>query len=101
MTSDEVLTLAHREAWRYKKSSDPHHSDIYTFNRSTLLEFARKLAMTERESCAKVCDAEAVKMEEGARRAIESGEHDEVSAIRSTAWKLSVAAATIRARSNI
>lgn len=47
MTTDETLDLAHREAWRYKKSSDPHHSDTYTFNRSTLLEFARKLAIVE------------------------------------------------------
>lgn len=58
MTSDETLELAHREAWRYKKSSDPHHSDTYTFNSSTLLEFARKLLAAEREACAKVCDFE-------------------------------------------
>lgn len=43
MTNDEIIDLAHREAWRYRKSSDPHHSDTYTFNRATLLEFARKL----------------------------------------------------------
>ena len=35
----EVIALAHRKAWRYKKSSDPHHSDTYTFNESTLLDF--------------------------------------------------------------
>ena len=56
MTDRELLELAHREAWRYKKSSDPHHSDTYTFNHSTLLEFARKLTIAEREKCAKVCD---------------------------------------------
>ena len=56
MTSNEILSLAHREAWRYKKSSDSHHSDTYTFNRSTLLEFARKLVSTEREACAKTCE---------------------------------------------
>lgn len=56
MTQDETLTLAHREAWRYKKSSDPHHSDTYTFNRSTLLEFARKLVEAEREACARLCE---------------------------------------------
>lgn len=39
----DVEMLAHRTAWRYKKSSDPHHSDTYTFNRETLLDFARKL----------------------------------------------------------
>lgn len=52
----------------------------------------------EREACAKVCDSEADNMERGAQHAIENGEHDEVSAIRSTAWKLSVAANRIRAR---
>ena len=36
-----VETLAHRIAWRYKKSTDPHHSDTYTFNKDTLLQFAR------------------------------------------------------------
>lgn len=55
----------------------------------------------EREACAKVCDADAEKLEQEAQRAIESGEHDEVSAIRSAAWKLSVAASRIRARSNV
>lgn len=54
----------------------------------------------EREECAKVCDAEADRMEQGAQDAINNGEHDEVSAIRSAAWKLSVAANRIRARSN-
>lgn len=57
MTDDEVLAQAHREAWRYKKSSDPHHSDTYTFNRATLLEFARKITAEEREACAKVCES--------------------------------------------
>jgi hypothetical protein len=37
MTIEE---LAHRMAWRYKTSSDPAHSDTYTFNRATLLQFA-------------------------------------------------------------
>lgn len=40
----QVLALAHRIAWRYKKSSDPHHSDTYTFNEATLLQFAAALA---------------------------------------------------------
>jgi hypothetical protein len=56
--------------------------------------------ISEREACAKVCDDDANKMETEAQNAIENGEHDEVSAIRSTAWKLSVAANRIRARSN-
>jgi hypothetical protein len=53
---NETLELAHREAWRYKKSSNPHQSDIYTFNRATLLEFARKLVIAEREACAAIAD---------------------------------------------
>lgn len=43
-TEDQrIEELAHRMAWLYKKSSDPHLSDTYTFNRSTLLDFARAL----------------------------------------------------------
>jgi len=41
ITDDQIEAMAHRRAWRYKKSSDPHHSDTYTFNRATLLEFVR------------------------------------------------------------
>jgi len=52
----------------------------------------------EREACAKVCDDQAARCEAAAQSAIEDGEHDEVSAIRSTAWKLSVCAAAIRVR---
>lgn len=66
-----------------------------------LERFALLVVTQEREACAKVCEAEADSMEQGAQRAIENGEHDEVSAIRSTAWKLSVAANKIRARSNV
>lgn len=40
---EAVEALAHRIAWRYKKSSDLAHSDTYTFNRSTLLQFAQAL----------------------------------------------------------
>ena len=65
-----------------------------------LAEFVQSEILAEREACARVCDAEADSMEQAAQRAIENGEHDEVSAIRSTAWKLSVAANRIMARSN-
>lgn len=51
-----------------------------------------------RDACASICDELADGMEREALRAIENGEHDEVSAIRSTAWKLSIAADRIRAR---
>ena len=63
-----------------------------------LQRFVGRAVATEREACAAICDDEANRMEESAQRAIENGEHDEVSAIRSTAWKLSVAAARIRKR---
>lgn len=45
----QVEALAHRIAWRYKKSSDPHHSDTYTFNRETLLQFAAAMAQQEQQ----------------------------------------------------
>jgi hypothetical protein len=38
-----IEALAHRRAWRYKHSADPHHSHTYTFNRDWLLVFARDL----------------------------------------------------------
>lgn len=42
-TDYQVEQLAHRTCWRYRHSPDPHHSHTYTFNRHTLLEFARAL----------------------------------------------------------
>lgn len=39
LTTEQIEAIAHRTAWRYKKSSDPHHSDTYTFNRHTLIDF--------------------------------------------------------------
>ncbi len=59
--------------------------------------FAALVAADEREACAKVCDDEALRCEAAVQRA----EPDEVSAIRSTAWKISVCAATIRARGQL
>ena len=56
-THTDVEKLAHRIAWRYKKSSDPAHSDTYTFNRDTLLQFADALMAAERERCAQLLDA--------------------------------------------
>jgi hypothetical protein len=44
-----IEDLAHRMAWRYRKSSDPSHSDTYTFNRETLLQFAEEILAAERE----------------------------------------------------
>ena len=57
-----VEELAHRTAWRYAHSRDPHHSDTYTFNRACLRAFADKLVAAvvaaERERCATVCERE-------------------------------------------
>lgn len=47
---DPVEALAHRMAWRYRRSSDPQHSDTYTFNRATLLQFADALRAAERNA---------------------------------------------------
>jgi hypothetical protein len=43
LTDEDIVALAHRKCWRYKRSSDPHHSDTYLFNLHTLLDFARKV----------------------------------------------------------
>lgn len=40
MTEAEIEAIAHRKAWRFKHSSDPAHSDTYTFNGHTLQDFA-------------------------------------------------------------
>lgn len=39
----KVLEIAHRTAWKYKLSSDINHSDTYTFNEITMVDFATKL----------------------------------------------------------
>lgn len=51
MTDKDAATLpgdhesiAHRMCWRYKKSSDPAHSDTYTFNEATLRAFVEAIA---------------------------------------------------------
>ena len=49
MSEQEIEALAHRVAWRYAKSSDPNHSDTYTFNRQCLMQFVGALLAAERE----------------------------------------------------
>lgn len=66
----------------------------------TVQRIQQEAAAAEREACAMVCSGRAMQCESEAQRAIENGEHDEVSAIRSTAWQISVCAAVIRARGN-
>ena len=67
---------------------------------SWVLKLVADAISHEREACAKVCEDKAMYCETKAQEAIEAGEHDEVSAIRSTAWQISVCAAAIRARGN-
>lgn len=63
-----------------------------------LERFAALVASAEREACAQVCSDKALRCEAEAQRAIDNGEHDEVSAIRSAAWQISTCAAAIRKR---
>lgn len=49
MTDEEIEAIGHRKAWRYKFSSDPHHSSTYTFNKMCLIDFARAIEAALRE----------------------------------------------------
>ena len=49
LTDEEILKLAHRVCWKYKHSRDPHHSDTYTFNKHTMLDFARAIEKARRQ----------------------------------------------------
>jgi len=58
MDGFKILEIARRTAWKYKKSGDPHHSDTYTFNEHTLIDFVQKvqahLILDERNRCAEI-----------------------------------------------
>ena len=82
-------------AWMIQRSYATGHGDT---TEDLLVELEWQVRESEREACAKVCDDKAMYCEEKAQEAIEAGEHDEVNAIRSTAWQISVCAAAIRAR---
>ena len=43
LTEEEITTLAHRKAFRYKHSTEDHPGSLYTFNKMCLLDFARSL----------------------------------------------------------
>lgn len=49
MDGNKILEIAHRTAWKYKKSSDPHHSDTYTFNEHTMIDFVQKVTRENEE----------------------------------------------------
>ena len=90
MNRDDIIRMA-REARLV-----PTWLELCPKDEKALVRFAALVAAAEREACARVCDDEALRCEAAVQRA----EPDEVSAIRSTAWKISVCAAAIRARSN-
>ena len=43
VSDEQMRAIGHRTAWRFKHSSDPAHSDTYTFNDACLLTFARAI----------------------------------------------------------
>lgn len=47
LTDEQIAEIGHRMAWRYRQSSDPNHSDTYTFNRARLVAFARAIVGKE------------------------------------------------------
>ena len=67
MTPADVERLAHRIAWRYKHSRDPAHSDTYTFNRATLLQFTQAII----EGCAIKADSIAAQYNDSSGHAAE------------------------------
>ena len=94
MTRDEIIETALQCGVWIPIARGPEREQ--TIDR--LQRLVGRAVAAARDKCAAICDEEADKMEQGAQRAIEDGEHDEVSAIRSTAWTLSVAASRIRKR---
>ncbi len=98
MTRDDIIRMADEaDLWADQELQciGEYHPDWHEVRD---VRFAALVAAAEREACAKVCDDQANRCEKAAQSAIEDGEHDEVSAIRSTAWKISVCADAIRAR---
>jgi hypothetical protein len=99
MNRDDIIRMAQEAGATNVDAADPQcwAGDI-AFEEEELERFfllaAAAGAAAEREACAKVCDDEALRCEAAVQRA----EPDEVSAIRLTAWKISVCAAAIRAR---
>ncbi len=65
MDGFKILEIAHRTAWKYKKSSDPHHSDTYTFNEFTMIDFAQKVTREmEIRILARICTDYSVSISE-------------------------------------
>ena len=94
MKQDEIIRMAREAGFVFPETQE----DSFTCWWEELERFAALVAAHEREACAKVCDDKSIHCEKKAQEAIEAGEHDEVSAIRSTAWQISLCAAAIRER---
>lgn len=97
MNREEVIRMAREaEIIDFRDASDdPHVAQMVEF----LERFAALVVASEREACARVCSDRAMRCELEAIQAIENGEDDESSAIRSTAWQISLCADAIRKRS--
>lgn len=95
MTQDEIIAMA-REAGIWVLDTGEPYDGLSAAN---FERFAALVAAKEREACAQVCSDRSMRCESEALLAIENGELDGVSAIRSTAWQISVCASEIRARS--
>ena len=94
MNRDDVIRMAREAGF----ASADFWPDDFQGLFGCVERFAALVAAAERKACAKVCEDKAMHCETKAQEAIDAGEHDEVSAVRSTAWQISVCAAAIRAR---
>jgi hypothetical protein len=96
MVRDRINAMA-LEAGMYQ-TEEASGETLWVCDQEELERFAALVSAAEREQCAKVCDEQAMRNEKAVQDCIEAGEQDEVSALRSTAWKISVCAAAIRSR---
>jgi len=96
MTRDDIRRMAKEAGLAEVKLS----AGLEEMRTDMWQRFAELVAAAEREACAQVCDDKVAQCDAEAERAIENGETDEVSAIRSTAWQISSCANRIRSREN-
>lgn len=95
MTEDKIIKVA-RQAWN--ETGEGWTAEAWFAGRAKSFQrFAELVAAEERNRAINICRDRAAKIESEAQRAIDNGEHDEVSALRSTAWQLTVAANEIKA----
>ena len=43
VSDEQIVAMAVRMCWQYRRSTDPHHSDTYKFNTAMLLRFVRSI----------------------------------------------------------